>query len=97
MIQPPHILRQRGPRASASEGASGACPRWGEIGENVWGQRSELPKVRFADPCHDAKPWTTNNRVLLYVKLPCPSVSTSCSKVRSDDATLTPPTQMVNF
>jgi hypothetical protein len=53
--------------------------------------------VRFANPCHDTKPWTTNNRVLLYVKLPCPSVSTSCSKVRSDDATFTPAGQMANL
>ena len=35
------------------------------ISENVWGQRSELPKTCFTGPGHDAKPWTTNNRVLL--------------------------------
>ena len=29
------------------------------------GQRSRLPKVRFAGPCHDVKPWTKSNRVAL--------------------------------
>jgi len=36
-----------------------------KISEHVWGQRSELPKTCFTGPCHDFKPWTTNNRVLL--------------------------------
>jgi hypothetical protein len=35
----------------------------------------------FTGPCHDITPWRSTNRVL-YVKLPCPSVLTSYSKVQ---------------
>ena len=35
--------------------------------------------------------------MLLYVKLPCPSASTSYSKVRSDSMILPLPTQLVNL
>jgi len=45
---------------------------------------SSDPSARFTGlRATTRKPWTRINRVL-YVKLPCPSVSTSYSKVLSD-------------
>jgi hypothetical protein len=37
----------------------------GRIGENIRAGEAAL-KTRSTGPCHDVKPWSINNRVLLY-------------------------------
>jgi hypothetical protein len=54
-----------------------------------WCEENRSADLRASPACATTStPWTSNNREL-YVKLPCPSVPTSCSKVLADTTYIT--------
>jgi hypothetical protein len=54
-----------------------------------WCEGNRSADLRASPACATTStPWTSTNRVL-YVKLPCPSVPTSCSKVLADATYIT--------